>query len=606
MEVKERFFAFSLSFSFSVLLATVGSLWAGEIRISWQAPTTNEDNSTLTDLSNHRVHYGTVSRGSQTNPASFQYQSSTTLPASQTSHTLTGLTNGLRYYISVTAIDTAGNQSKYSLEVNDIAQDSSSVGTLPLLANFSNGTNDFGYSDISQGAYANGQLSSGALQISLGGVDNATITNMRGDWSWTFNLSSAATVTIKFDYTLTQTSEYEAGECSEVRATVDGMSLASGGAGYVARVCGNGNGGTAISTQNTFTTPTPLSLLAGMHTLRLEGYNSQKTLNDEVTTVSFDNVEVRTSGTASALVQTSGIALAPAQFWLEAESGQLTSPMAEGNDDAASAGQYVWAPESAADVGSTSQSGGMAQYTINVTTADTYIIWARVYPSADGSGAFYLQMDNDPFLPWDIPFPVGGGSADEEAVSITSPTNYAVATLQEGDEYYIDRTYMITALPPALNGLVAIKTANNDRDITSTTFLTLNLDEDATLYVAYDSRANPFPTWLTAHYTLTGLTISTTDVSLAVWERQVSAGTVTIPGNKDGNPGGVDSTYIVLLDFQGGGGNPTWRWYQVAQDTTPVFSLTSGTHTLTFKHRWSGTKLDRLLITNDLDFVPEN
>ena len=82
-------------------------------------------------------------------------------------------------------------------------------------------------------------------------------------------------MTIKFDYTLTQTSEYEAEECSEVRATVDGMSLASGGAGYVARVCGNGNGGAAISTQNTFTTTR--SLGAGSHTLRLEGYNSQKT-----------------------------------------------------------------------------------------------------------------------------------------------------------------------------------------------------------------------------------------------------------------------------------------------------------------------------------------
>ena len=46
MEVQERFFALSLSLSVSVLLATVGSLWAGEIRISWQAPTTNEDGST--------------------------------------------------------------------------------------------------------------------------------------------------------------------------------------------------------------------------------------------------------------------------------------------------------------------------------------------------------------------------------------------------------------------------------------------------------------------------------------------------------------------------------------------------------------------------------
>jgi hypothetical protein len=425
---------------------------------------------------------------------------------------------------------------------------------------------------------------------------------MAGGWSWSFNLPSAATVTIKFDYTLTQTANYEAPECSEVRATVDGQSLASGG-GYVARVCGDGNGGSTISTQNTFTTTRALG--AGSHTLRLEGYNSQKTYSDEITTVRFDNVDVRTVGTASALVQNSGTAPAPVQIWLEAERGQLTSPMAKGNDGTASAGQYVWAPESAANVSSASQSGGTAQYAVSVTTADVYVIWARVYPSADGSGAFYLQMDNDPYLTWDIPFPAGGGTAEEETVSITSPTNYEVTTLHVGDEYYIDRTYTITALPSTLNGLVAIKTANSDRDITSTTLLTLNLDEDATLYVAYDSRANPYPSWLTANYTSTGLTISTTDVFLSVWERQVSAGTVTIPGNKSGNPGGVNSNYIVLLESQGDGSS-TWRWYQAAQDTTPVFFLTSGTHTLTFKHRWSATKLDRLLITNDLDFVPTN
>ena len=95
MEIRERFFALSLSLSISVLLATVGSLWAGDIRIPWQAPTANADGSTpLKDLNQYRVHYGTVKRSSD-NPVSFQYQSSVTIPASQgTSHTLKGLTTG--------------------------------------------------------------------------------------------------------------------------------------------------------------------------------------------------------------------------------------------------------------------------------------------------------------------------------------------------------------------------------------------------------------------------------------------------------------------------------------------------------------------------------
>lgn len=278
--------------------------------------------------------------------------------------------------------------------------------------------------------------------------------------------------------------------------------------------------------------------------------------------------------------------------------------MTQGNDSSASGGQYAWTPESVSDVGSASQAGGTVQYTVHITSTDTYVIWARVSPSADGSGAFYLRMDNEPYLTWDIPFPSGGSVGDDASVASISPMNYLVTTLGVGDTYYIDRGYTITALPPALDGVVAIKTANADKKDTSATFLTMTLTVDAMLYIAYDSRTNPFPAWLTSNYTSTGLSLKTTDVPLSVRKREVSARTVSLPGNKHDNPGGVDSHYIVLLDFHAENGLSTWRWYQAAQDTTPIFLLNSGTHTFTVKHRWAGTKLDRLLITNDLDFVP--
>jgi len=49
-----------------------------------------------------------------------------------------------------------------------------------------------------------------------------------------------------------------------------------------------------------------------------------------------------------------------------------------------------------------------------------------------------------------------------------------------------------------------------------------------------------------------------------------------------------------------------WVWDQAASHTTPVFYLDAGSHTLTLKQRESGTKLDKLIITNDLTLVPQN
>jgi hypothetical protein len=49
----------------------------------------------------------------------------------------------------------------------------------------------------------------------------------------------------------------------------------------------------------------------------------------------------------------------------------------------------------------------------------------------------------------------------------------------------------------------------------------------------------------------------------------------------------------------------TWTWNQVAGDTLPIFFLEAGTYTLTLQPQGSGMKLDRFLITNDLEYRPE-
>lgn len=72
--------------------------------VSWNA-------NTEPDLAGYRVYYGTQSG---------QYQQSKgtgTVIVGATSHMITGLTAGTRYYFAVTAFDTSGNESGYSQEV---------------------------------------------------------------------------------------------------------------------------------------------------------------------------------------------------------------------------------------------------------------------------------------------------------------------------------------------------------------------------------------------------------------------------------------------------------------------------------------------------------
>jgi hypothetical protein len=238
--------------------------------------------------------------------------------------------------------------------------------------------------------------------------------------------------------------------------------------------------------------------------------------------------------------------------WLEAEEGWVYAPMEIGLDDTASAGQYIWVPEEEEDIVDPTQEAGFAELSFNVAAADNYAVWGRVRHNSANQGSFFLAMDADV---------LGAGTVTE-----LTPMEYeVVSNFGVAEEFYIDRTYTITALPAELDGLVGIKTANNDKYNTDAEFLTFTIDQDATLYVLYDARASRYPDWLVASYTNTGETIQTTDTSFSVWQRQVLAGAMAIPGNHYGDPNGSYSNYFVLLDFDGqGGGVKNYHVWQIA------------------------------------------
>ena len=77
----------------------------GVLDASWAAPTTNADGSPLIDLMSYRVYYST------TNPPCPGGQFLTVTPSTPDRAgrvTLTGLTVGQRYYVSIAAVNSRG------------------------------------------------------------------------------------------------------------------------------------------------------------------------------------------------------------------------------------------------------------------------------------------------------------------------------------------------------------------------------------------------------------------------------------------------------------------------------------------------------------------
>src|SRR2546425_3769587 len=99
-----------------LLMAAAGG--DGVLDASWTATTTNSDGSPLTNLAFYRLYYG-ASNPPCPGPSFFHVASPTPSPASTETVTsrLTGLLAGNLYYVSVTAVNTSGNESACSTPV---------------------------------------------------------------------------------------------------------------------------------------------------------------------------------------------------------------------------------------------------------------------------------------------------------------------------------------------------------------------------------------------------------------------------------------------------------------------------------------------------------
>ena len=98
---------FSMVFAILIILLNTFAVSAGSAKLSWDAPSTNEDGTPLTDLAGFKIYYGTSS-GNYTQNIDV---------GNVTTYTVASLTDGLAYYFVVTAYNTLKNESRYSVEI---------------------------------------------------------------------------------------------------------------------------------------------------------------------------------------------------------------------------------------------------------------------------------------------------------------------------------------------------------------------------------------------------------------------------------------------------------------------------------------------------------
>jgi hypothetical protein len=91
----------------SLLLLSVSFGYTGQATLSWNAPTTNEDGTPLTDLAGYKVYYGTAT-GNYTKNIDV---------GNVNTFSITGLQTGTYYFVA-TAYNTAKLESSYSNEVS--------------------------------------------------------------------------------------------------------------------------------------------------------------------------------------------------------------------------------------------------------------------------------------------------------------------------------------------------------------------------------------------------------------------------------------------------------------------------------------------------------
>ncbi len=196
-------------------------------------------------------------------------------------------------------------------------------------------------------------------------------------------------------------------------------------------------------------------------------------------------------------------------------------------------------------------------------------IWFFILPVLDSQAArrstFSVFVGKDRRLKTISPsysLPPGDTYLSEGPLSVTliSPKNYMLRHLDNGDQYYLDRTCTLTSVPGALRNKVGIVGYDADMVNSSSSFLQFSIDDTARISVLIDSIASR-PSWLPASYTLTARIVLTSHpVARELYEYRdpsVPRGTIRFGGMNSASTG-ARCNYVVIVrrPLPGDAGSP--------------------------------------------------
>ena len=119
----------------------------------------------------------------------------------------------------------------------------------------------------------------------------------------------------------------------------------------------------------------------------------------------------------------------------------------------------------------------------------------------------------------------------EATLSNVSKTAYQFATVDVGDESYVDRNYTVEQMPAYLCQQPRIVTANDDKMCETSNFVSFELFGEATIYVAFDKNIPNIPEWLRQWRQTGDQIVDSRDNVFNIYSKEASSGRVVLGGN---------------------------------------------------------------------------
>ena len=320
------------------------------------------------------------------------------------------------------------------------------------------------------------------------------------------------------------------------------------------------------------------------------------------------------------------------KIWMEAEDGNFSSPMVAAGDDNASDGGYVWVPDGTGGyLDGPSTDGGVVEFTIEVPVAGDYVIWGRVGADCGSSDSFFVSIDGGDAMAWHIKQTEQGAWAWDV---VTQRAFNDVRDASNPNVYHLEAGVHSIVFSQREDGtrLDKILVTNDKQYVPDGT----GEQTEPVVHEIWQEAENGFigepMVAATDDIASGGGYVWVPDGSGSFLDSPSAAGgmvefTIEVPASGDyviwgrvGADSNASDSFFVSID---GGDNMVWHTQQTEQgawvwdvlternyndvrDTLNpvVYHLEAGVHSVVFSQREDGTRLDKILVTDDLQNIP--